>query len=256
MNIVTIIQRSIPFPPIRIEKIITYLKYVYDKDIVNTEELKKNNIDFGRGRGDITRFLNSINIVELEGSKVRLSKIGKILVEIYNNSKIMFKILLNNYLYDRVIQYRILIDILRENSKIDIETLYRKVNENIKHISPSTWINKVAYRTLINFSIDLEVIKKDGKYLTYLGHRDLINNIMKDFSTKIGDEIYIDIKGLSNKLGINHEFLEKYIEQHVEKVKCPNIDFKLIKVKDVDKIIDKICSLRIEHVMKFSSTER
>ena len=45
-----VIQRSIPIPRIKIERILNYIDYVGSRGEVTTEELKNRNLDFGRDK--------------------------------------------------------------------------------------------------------------------------------------------------------------------------------------------------------------
>jgi len=253
---VSIVQKSIPFPPIRLEKIVNYLLYIKDRS-ASVQELKDCKIDFGRGRGDITRFLLQIGIVESEGSRIKLSNIGKIFTLFLKDGKpsIMFKILFNNYMIDRVLTYRVLIETLREFCRADFENLYLAMNENLKKISPSLWINKVAYRSLIMLANDLEILEKRGSTLTYVGHYDKVKTIVNLCIVSHRDVTYLDLDKLCEMLGfLEKNLLLKIVSEFLVKVRSPSA-IELFRVRDIEGLICRLCSVTVFEVMKFSSPE-
>ncbi len=252
----SIVQKSIPFPPIRLEKIVNYLLYVKDR-LVNTQELKDCKIDFGRGRGDITRFLHQIGIVEFENNKIKLSNIGKTLTMFLKDDKpsIMFKILFNNYMIDKVLTYRVLINTLKEVGKIDIENLYLILNDKLRNISPSLWINKVAYRSLIMLAQDLEVIEKRSNMLIYVGHCDKVRTIVELCTLSHSNIVYVDLGKLCDLLGFHDkDLLIRIIEEYLIKVRSPSA-VELFRVRDLGGLVTRLCSITVLDVMKFSSPE-
>ncbi len=253
----SIVQRSIPFPPIRLQKIIKYLTYISDKT-VSISELKDNKIDFGRGRGDITRFLTQIEIVYIENSKVKLTGSGKILRRFIIDSKptLIFKILFHNYIMDRILTYNILIHTLERFNKTSLEDLFHIVNEELKTISPSIWMNKVAYRSLISIASDLEVLERHSSTITYIGHTYRVRSIIELCITSKSDIMYIDISKLSELLGFpDGDMLVKILERQIAPVKAPRT-VRIYRVRDIESLVKNICKLTVEEVMKFSSPER
>ncbi|NPB00213.1 MAG: hypothetical protein GXO10_02465 [Crenarchaeota archaeon] len=252
----SIVQKSIPFPPTRLEKIVNYLLYIKDKP-VSVQELKERKVDFGRGRGDITRFLSQIGLIEIENSKVRLSRLGKVLVEFVrdNRPSIMFKILFNNYMIDRVLTYRILIDTLRDIGRARFEDLYTIVNDVLKKTSPSLWINKVAYRSLVTLALDLEIVEKRSNILIYVDHSYRVKSVVELSMFSYDNITYIDIERLQDLLGFpSRDVLLRVLEDRLIKVRSPSA-VELYRVRNIEELVGKLCRLTVIEVMKFSSTD-
>ncbi len=248
-----IVQKSIPFPPIKLDRILRYLTYVNGRGEVSVEELKRLNIDFGRGRGDITRFLNSIGLIELRNNKVKLTGKGRILSRYCreSNCSTMFKILFNNYLCDRVLSYRVLRDVVEKIKVVDIEELYNKLNLHIRKVVPNAWINKVAYRSLLTIMINLELIERVNKQIVYIGLEEKLRKYVEDSLVKIGQELYLDLKSLSDMLGIDVDLLRNILRDIVIPIKSPKLDYELVKLRDVESVIQKLVGLRVEDIVKY-----
>ncbi|NPA22812.1 MAG: hypothetical protein GXO23_00740 [Crenarchaeota archaeon] len=253
----SIVQKSIPFPPIKLEKIIKYLSYINERP-VNITELKNNKIDFGRGRGDITRFLVQIELVDVENSKVKLTDRGRTLLKFVRDDRptFLFKILFNNYMIDKVLTYRVLIDTIRELQSSNINELYSIANSRLRELSPSLWINKVAYRSLISLATDLEVIERRGESLTYVGQVTKIRELVTKCVFSRGRVRYLDIDKLCNILELDdRELLCNILNNCIVPVKSPSA-VKIYRVRDIEAVVEKVSKLSVDLVMKFSSPER
>ncbi len=61
---VVTVQRSITFPPIRLRRIDEYVMYIARRN-ATLNDLRESGLEIGRGKGDITRFLERVKVVEV-----------------------------------------------------------------------------------------------------------------------------------------------------------------------------------------------
>jgi hypothetical protein len=74
--VVVTVQRSITFPPIKLKRIDEYVLYVA-RNNASLEELRERGLEIGRGRGDISRFLERLKVVEVVNGVVALTPLGR-----------------------------------------------------------------------------------------------------------------------------------------------------------------------------------
>ena len=224
-----ILQRSLPIPRIKIEKIINYVLHLCSINECTYDELKLKGLDFGKGKGDITRFLNRINIVETTDSKVKLTELGMKLCTLLRKSGFLRNYILHSIFKKYVPQYELVLSVIQELQEVVEDELYNKVNEKIKSISPSAWINKVAFKTIIGFLEDLEVIRRKGKLIKFIGYDKKIEEFKECIITKsikIGNRYLINrndlIECTLKYLEIDHVEIERFKEA-LHEIKSPKI---------------------------------
>ena len=192
------IQRSITFPPIRLKKIDEYIMYVA-KYRPPPHQLKSAGLDIGRGRGDITRFLERVGVVA-SGDVVELTEVGKLLVSIRESIGIA---VYHALFYQRVPQYKLLVDVVKDGIG-ELSHIHTEINKRIAIISPTAWLNRVAFRTLLQIAQDLEAVKKMGNVYTYVGDpvERAVLQYLTSFAAKIGADYYTSFdKVLFNECG-------------------------------------------------------
>ena len=185
---VVAIQRSITFPPIRLKRIDEYLMYVARRS-ATLSDLRENGLEIGRGKGDITRFLERLKVVEVVNGVVTLTTLGKTLVSL---REWLGHAVYHPLLYQRVPQYRLLIDTVRERD-FGVEELHMTVNDRLSKISPTAWLNKVAFKTLLQIAEDLGAVDKQNGVYTFLGD-PLVKAVAEyhmKYGIKIGQSFYI-----------------------------------------------------------------
>jgi len=189
------IQRSITFPPIKLDRILAYLENVVEKKL-DVRQLKELGLDIGRGKGDVTRFLERIGIVQTS-ERVELTKRG---LEVYSLIRQFDKSILHIVFYNTIIQYKIFIDIIKKYNNTNLEDIYNFINMELNKISPTAWLNKVAFKTLVALALDLGVVAKEGGSLIYAGD-PVERSVLKFFDergVKIGDYYYVDVYHVRN----------------------------------------------------------
>ncbi len=237
------IQRSIPIPPVKLEKILNYIKYVCERDGADPEELKKAGLDFGRGIGDITRFLKNIEVVTIVQGKVKICE-QSLCKDIENVET--FKSKFHKVLYEKLPQYQIIYNIIKEKGKINIEELYTEANIKISEISPSSWINKVAFRTVLTFLTELGLIKKTGNTVEHISKTKLDTAIacLKEKISKIGTRYYLSVKEIAECLNVDMTTVLEKAKQgnYIRFVKAPSTA-SLLELKDIEKGIRELVNL-------------
>ncbi len=154
------IQRSIPIPRIGLEKLINYIIFVGENPGVNCSVIKDKGLDVGKGRGDITRFFQRIGIIDVNNDcNVKLTDVGLVIFNALNTDLSLAKALMHLVLYSELPHYKVLIDVVSEENSIDADELREKINRRIKDLSPTAWINEVAYKALLGLAVDLDVIE-------------------------------------------------------------------------------------------------
>ena len=245
------IQRSLPIPRIKIDKLLDYIKFVGDKGLVDVKELKESNIDFGKGKGDLTRFFLRLNIVTIQDNKVKLTDEG---LDIYKKLNVDREVALKKFheiLYEKLIQYRITLDIVKTEKKILEEDLYQKVNLKIQEISPSTWINRVAFKTILGLLQDLGLIVKIGREITYRGveYIDVVEKCIRENIVEIENRVYVNLLKLSECIcrvtsrNVDLSKLKNVVSTCVRYVVSPSsttIGSDLCEVLDLKCLMDKV----------------
>ncbi len=156
------IQRSIPIPRVKLERLIAYILYLGDTGEAAPDELKRLKLDFGRGKGDITRFFERLGIVGCSNGRVRLTEVGVSIYNAFKTDVVRGRALLHVLLYGELPHYKALIDIVYEKRVVDIGELKMLINEELKKYSPTAWINDVAFKTVLGMAVDLEAIEIEG----------------------------------------------------------------------------------------------
>lgn len=181
------LQRSIPFPPIRLERIERYLQFLVQRGSATIDELKEEQLDFGKGKGDITRFLERLGLVAVSGKAVTPTKSAYDLLTAY---KLVGPAAFHPVLRAALTQYRILAELLEERRAVKPEELLEALNKRLSEISPSGWVNNVAFKSLVALAVDVGLAKKDGKLLVYAG--DPIARALDERGAVIGGIAYVD----------------------------------------------------------------
>ncbi|MEM1662590.1 MAG: hypothetical protein QXY12_02175 [Pyrobaculum sp.] len=214
------VQRSVTFPPIRLKRIDDYVLYVA-KNSPSVNQLREIGLEIGRGRGDITRFLERIGVVETGGGVVSLTKLGGRLVSLREELGLA---VYHALFYKRVPQYMYLVDSLKEAIEIKQEELYNYVNEKISKISPTAWVNRVAFKTLSHIAEELGVVEKLNSLLRYRGDpvEASIEAYYREHGVKIGQFFYVS--------------LDKVIVEQCAKFEQPQSLYKI----EIDCVVNKI----------------
>ena len=153
------IQRSIPIPRIGLEKLMNYIIAVGEDPGIECRELRDRGLDIGKGRGDITRFFQRIGIVEVNGDcSIRLTNVGNTLYRALNRDVGLFKMLFHLVLYRELPHYRLLINTISEEGPMGIDELHKSINQRMRELSPTAWLNEVAFKALIGLATDLGVV--------------------------------------------------------------------------------------------------
>lgn len=186
---VVTVQRSITFPPIKLRRIDAYVMYIARKN-ASLDELRESGLEIGRGKGDITRFLERLRVVEVINGAVTLSALGKTLV---SYREWLGPAVYHALLYQRVPQYRLLIDAVKEMGGVGSEALHTAVNDRLSRISPTAWLNKVAFKTLLQIAEDLGAVERQNGMYNFLG--DPVAKAVLEYYTKhgvkVGQSFYI-----------------------------------------------------------------
>jgi hypothetical protein len=186
--VVITIQRSITFPPIKLRRIDEYIAYVA-KHTPTLDELREAGLEIGRGRGDITRFLERIKVVEVSNGKMSLTATGRQLVSL---REVLGVAVYHALFFQRVPQYRLLVEVVAGLNG-DFDKLYKAVNDRLSSISPSAWLNKVAFKTILQIAEDVGAVERVNGVYRYRG--DPVEMAVVDYHTRhgvrIGESYYI-----------------------------------------------------------------
>jgi hypothetical protein len=192
------LQRSIPFPRIGVNKLIGYLTYIKDRGPVDINKLKEAGLDFGKGKGDITRFFEKLGIVTVQGNLVSLTEEGERLVNGIREHGVR---ILHEYLFNELPQYRLLMDVLRELGSASEDKLLDNLNKRLANESPAAWVNRVALRSMLGILQDLGIVTKINKTITYNGDETDTLECLKRLSIQINEQYLVSLRELSNCLG-------------------------------------------------------
>ncbi|MGC8973940.1 MAG: hypothetical protein ACP5KY_07010 [Thermoproteus sp.] len=219
------VQRSIPFPPIRLDRLVKYLQAVVQRGSISLEELKKEGLDFGKGRGDITRFLERLGLVTVSGKNVAPTKLAYEVLSIYRSiGPAVFHPLFNSALP----QYRLFAELIESMRTATPEELHGALNKRLSEITPSGWINNVAFKSLLAIAVDIGVVKKEGRYVVYVG--DPVARAFASNGPVIGGAAYVEdvpewLRECSKQqrpLGIaqlDPECASRVLERHISSLK-------------------------------------
>lgn len=159
------IQRSIPFPPIRLERLVKYLVEAAQRSPLPLEEARERGLDIGRG--DITRFFKRLGLIEVVDGRITPTQAAYELLSLYN---LLGNAVFHVVFYSALIQYKLLYDIVREKGEAGLDELRDELNRRMREISPSTWVNDVAFKSLVSFGVDVGAFKRRGRSLQYAGN--------------------------------------------------------------------------------------
>jgi hypothetical protein len=193
------VQRSIPIPRISLDRLIKYVVRVGEEPGVGIGTLRGEGLDFGKGRGDITRFFQVVGIVEVDQGSVRLTPLGMRLLEAFNNDVRMGMLLMHIILYRELPQYSILVDTVSERGELSTEELYAEVNRRIRELSPTAWVNEVAFKALLGLSSDLGIIEVRGDRVR-LSHLGLPEDCVRRYSVNVGGRVMLRTRDLEDCL--------------------------------------------------------
>ncbi len=184
------IQRSIPIPRIGIDKLINYIITVGENPGINCSTLRSKGLDIGKGRGDITRFFARIGIVRVgEDCSVALTEVGQGIYRALIRDVYLGKSLLHLVLYSELPHYRLLMDLVAMEGEVGVDDLFKKVNERVRELSPSAWINEVAFKALLGLGKDLGVINVSNGRVS-LRHAAAVSECLRSASVELdGQEI-------------------------------------------------------------------
>ncbi len=147
---VVTVQRSITFPPIKLKRIDEYVLYVA-RNNASLEELRERGLEIGRGRGDISRFLERLKVVEVVNGVVALTPLGRALVSL---RELLGPAVYHALFYQGVPQYRLLIDAVRDAGNIGVEELHVAVNDRLSKILPTAVAQQGGVKTLLQKAED------------------------------------------------------------------------------------------------------
>lgn len=214
------VQRSVTFPPIRLRRIDEYVLYVA-RHRPTLDALREGGLDIGRGRGDITRFLERIGVVEVGAGAVSLTKLGERLVSLREALGVS---VYHALFYKRVPQYMYLVDSVREAGVVGVENLHGVLNEKISKTSPTAWVNKVAFKALLQIAEELGVLEKVEASIRYVGDPVLssVLSFYEKYGVKIGQFFYVS--------------LDRVLVEYCSKFEQPQGLYRV----DVECVVDKI----------------
>ncbi len=221
--VVVTVQRSITFPPIKLKRIDDYVLYVA-RNNSSLEELRERGLDIGRGKGDITRFLERLKMVEVVNGVVTLTPLGRALVSL---REVLGPAVYHALFYQEVPQYKLLVDVTRDAGNIGVEELYAVVNDRLSKISPTAWLNRVAFKTLLQIAEELGAVKRLNGLYSFLG--DPVAKAVLEYYAKhgvrIGQSFYIQ--------------RDRVVVRECGKEEPPHNLYKV----DVDCVVSKIYSM-------------
>mgnify|MGYP001773202790 CR=1 FL=1 len=193
------VQRSIPFPRISLSRLINYLTYIRDNGIVNINDLKNSGLDFGKGKGDITRFFEKLGVVTVHDDAVSLTNRGEELVNGIKEHGIMA---FHEYLVSELPQYRLLIEVLRDLGNVKEDDVLVELNKRIALESPAAWVNRVALRSMLGLLQDIGIVVRVNGTITYV-NSDFTDPMecLGRISVQVNGQYLIGIRELSNCLG-------------------------------------------------------
>lgn len=217
------LQRSIPFPPIRLERLVKYLQLVSQRGSSPLEDLRSEGLDFGKGKGDITRFLERLGLVKTSDKSASLTEAAYELLTLYHS---LGPAIFHALFYISLVQYKILADILAERKALGLDELYEELNKRIAEISPSSWVNHVAFKSLIAIAQDVGLVEKRGGQVEYRGNplRKALSETLGGIS--LGGKVYSDgvpgwltqcskAQGPLGVVQIDLECAERSLEEHL-----------------------------------------
>ncbi len=243
------IVRSIPLPRTSITRIVKYIEHLCKQGEAKCSEIKSLSLDFGRGIGDITRFLRNLNIIRVEGDTVKLE--DRDLCKAIS-SPIFAKIILHRLFYERLVQYRLIFDLVQQHKSIKLDELQLRLNEELSRLCPNAWVNSVAFKTLIGFLEDLELVSKRGALVVYTGKLlDKIRLCIEKSHRKIGATELIDLNELASCLEMDRDLLEELLGKVLVNYKAPGGKYKRAVI-DINSAVN---ILALSWVTRTSSTE-
>jgi hypothetical protein len=242
------IQRSIPIPRIGLSKLINYILFVGENPGVNCSTVRSNGLDIGKGRGDITRFFERIGIITVDDEcNIELTEMGRVLFNALNTDLYLAKILMHLLLYSELPHYRLLIDTVSKEGSMDIKELRDRVNQRMRELSPTAWLNDVAFKALIGLAVDLDVIEVVGDRVS-MKHVASVSECIRRSIVILGGQRILRFDDLSNCLrqvfrNLDNASLINGISDCVEPVMAPNpvnARSAYLKVIDEDCVVKRI----------------
>ncbi len=186
------ITRSIPFPRIHISRIVEYINLVAASNGIDVETLKERRTDIGKGKGDITRFLEKLGVVAVKDGKVYPTDVGRRLQSLL---AAVGPPVLHRYMLARVPLYSMAVDILNRRGSLAVEEYYDEINRELSSVSPTAWINRVAFRALLGMMGDVGFAHVRNGRVMALGD-PLVANVrrcVEERGVKIGGETYVSL---------------------------------------------------------------
>lgn len=239
------IQRSIPIPRIGLDKLVNYIVTVGENPGINCSVIKEKGLDIGKGKGDITRFFMRINVVQVKDNcAIFLTEIGEKVYRALINDVSLGKSMLHLVLYNELPHYKLLIDLIANEGEVSLNELFQRLNEKVHSISPTAWVNEVAFKTLIGLARDLDVIDvSNGK--VSLRYTASVSECLRNASVSLDGQEIIKVSELKACLGsiikdVNMDAFMTEIKDCVEPIVAPGINPK----SSYFKIINKDCVIK------------
>ncbi|GGP21102.1 hypothetical protein GCM10007981_11550 [Thermocladium modestius] len=198
------VQRSVPFPRVSLGKLLAYIEALGGNyGVLTRDEIRERGLDIGKGKGDITRFFLRIELVREGKDGIELTQHGWMIYDAIRMGEGAKQ--LHSYLASMLPQYKLLMDILMSRGPLDEDSLFNELNEEIRKISPSSWVNKVAFKALLGLLIDAHLAVKTGRMVRYINGDPAvrINACIDSNAVRLGDYYLISANKLSKCLGFN-----------------------------------------------------
>ncbi|WP_054854213.1 hypothetical protein [Vulcanisaeta distributa] len=196
------IQRSIPIPRISLEKLINYILSIGENPGIDCSTLKdRGGLDIGKGRGDITRFFQRIGgVVEVYGGdcNIRLTDTGNMLYRALNRDLTLSKMLFHLILYRELPHYRLLINLISEEGPTSVTELHRLINQKMRELSPTAWLNEVAFKAIIGLAVDLGVVEITNGGEVSIRYTASISECIRKAMAPIGSQKVLRLDDLDN----------------------------------------------------------
>lgn len=239
------IQRSIPIPRIGLDKLINYIIAVGESPGINCSTIKERGLDIGKGRGDITRFFMRINMVQVrDDCSVFLTEIGNKVYNALINDISLGKSMLHLILYNELPHYKLLIDLVAEEGEVSINELFQKLNDRVHALSPTAWVNEVAFKALIGLARDLDVIEVSNGRVS-LRYTASVSECLRKSSVLLDGQKIIKMSELESCLrgtvkNVNVIALINEIRDCVEPIVAPGLNPK----SSYFKVINESCVIK------------
>ncbi len=226
------VQRSVPFPRVSLSKLLAYIEALGSNyGVLTRDEVRERGLDIGKGKGDITRFFLRMELVREGKDGIELTQHGWVIYDAIRMGEGVKQ--LHSYLASMLPQYKLLMDILISRGPLDEDSLFNELNEEIRKISPSSWVNKVAFKALLGLLIDANLAVKTGRVVRYINGDPTvrISACIDNNAVRLGDYYLISVNKLSKCLGFSVN-LDEVDPSKISKVPGDS----MIKVNDLSEL--------------------